>query len=243
MIRLKIRQLKNWCSREIVFIICKVAVRLGLKLVPLSNPTRFSDLLKVIHRQQKLNIIYDVGSNRGVWSQVLKDIIPNAQIYAFEANEIHFPYPLNLFRKSFCVALLDEETVRDFWAIGGTGDSLFKEISSHYDGVVPVKIPTKRLDELINTHNLPLPDLIKIDTQGSELAILRGIGSYLDYVKYILIEVSLRPYNVEGCLISEVLEFLRRKKFEPVAIVEIHTDEQGFIFQLDLLFQNLYLTR
>jgi FkbM family methyltransferase len=58
------------------------------------------------------------------------------------------------------------------------------------------------------------PHFIKLDTQGSELAILEGASDCLDSVIGIEIETELAPMYKEAPLFSEVDAFLRNHDFE-----------------------------
>lgn len=53
------------------------------------------------------------------------------------------------------------------------------------DGAV-VEIPARRLDTLLRAHKLDTPDLISIDTEGSELDVLDGMGTMRP--KYLIVE-------------------------------------------------------
>ena len=54
---------------------------------------------------------------------------------------------------------------------------------------------TSKLDTIIKERNYPLPDLIKIDTQGSELDILNGSSEALKNIKYLIVELQHIQYN------------------------------------------------
>jgi FkbM family methyltransferase len=71
-----------------------------------------------------------------------------------------------------------------------------------------------RLDTLICIHDLPKPDLIWMDLQGSELAALQGLGIFLEYVKFIHTEVTLKPIYTGQDLFPEVNEYLERNGFK-----------------------------
>src|SRR5262249_18706347 len=52
------------------------------------------------------------------------------------------------------------------------------------------------------------PEIVKIDTQGGELAVLKGFGDFLSDVTCIETEVSFRKTYEEQPLIENVMEFL-----------------------------------
>lgn len=56
-------------------------------------------------------------------------------------------------------------------------------------------------------------DYVLIDTQGSELLVLKGFEEYLDNVKWIEVEVSQRPFYHGGVLFPELNSYLNEKGF------------------------------
>jgi hypothetical protein len=77
---------------------------------------------------------------------------------------------------------------------------------------------TKRLDDVVK----PSYDFIKLDTQGSELDIMKGGQKTLDNAKYILIETSVVEYNENAPLKEEIFNYLSSIGFKPLEMVEDH---------------------
>lgn len=57
------------------------------------------------------------------------------------------------------------------------------------------------------------PDVLKIDTQGTELDVLRGAGHLLDSVLAVEMEVEFVPQYLGQALFSEVDQFMRQQGF------------------------------
>lgn len=57
------------------------------------------------------------------------------------------------------------------------------------------------------------PDVIKIDTQGTELDILRGSGRLLDNTLAVELEVEFVPQYIDQPLFSDVDAFMRQQGF------------------------------
>ncbi len=58
------------------------------------------------------------------------------------------------------------------------------------------------------------PDFIKIDTQGTELSILKGAGKLLESVKLIELEIEFNPIYKNQPLFSDVDQYLRKQGYE-----------------------------
>lgn len=73
-----------------------------------------------------------------------------------------------------------------------------------------------RGDEEQQSNNLPIPNVIKIDVEGAELDVLRGLEGVLDSVRVIYCELH-------GIHDDEVREFLRTNQFK----IDANVDETG----------------
>jgi len=71
-----------------------------------------------------------------------------------------------------------------------------------------------RLDSVLDVQ----PDVLKIDTQGYELEILRGAGKLLDGTLAVELEVEFAPLYQDQPLFSELDTFMRSKGFDLIGI-------------------------
>ena len=91
------------------------------------------------------------------------------------------------------------------------------------------------LDNIKNKNNLPNPDLIKIDTQGSEIDILKGAKNTLKKCKLIYLECPIAKSNQNNLNFHNYLTYMKKINYIPQEICEIH-HFHGFLFQIDILF-------
>lgn len=85
--------------------------------------------------------------------------------------------------------------------------------------VIPIEVTT--LDELAEEHRLS-PDVIKVDTQGSELDILQGGVGLVRTAKLIEVEVEFNPQYVGQPLFSDMDLWLRSQGFALLGIRRSH---------------------
>lgn len=187
----------------------------------------------MIDELKKINpkVVFDIGSNNGSWTREMKYHLRNSNFYTFEANKKHGRTSGNHYN----VLLSSDEREIEFYSIAGTGDSYYRENTKHYQSVKPTKMPSRRLDIIIEQDNLTPPDFIKLDTQGSELDILEGLGEYIKDVKCILTEVSFFNYNQGSPKINDYIEFFQENGFYPVSVEQVHKCD-NIVVQLDLFF-------
>ena len=121
--------------------------------------------------------------------------------------------------------------------------SYLKENTKYYNDSIKVKKQTYTLDEVTEEVGKSF-DLIKIDTQGSELDIIRGGLSTVQKSSYIIMEVSILQYNEGAPLFDEVIEYMSSIGFTNHEIIgeNIWMDEdtdnlkKGDLFQVDVIF-------
>ena len=78
---------------------------------------------------------------------------------------------------------------------------------------------------------------LKLDTQGTELSILRAASSALLDAEFVEAELSLVKLYEGGALIDEVISFLDDRGFALVSLEGIDEEpETGQMLQVDAIF-------
>lgn len=197
------------------------------------------DILK--YKGFKPEYIIDVGAHLGKFSIKCRELWPNANINMFEANP-NSEDALRLLNIPYTIALLTDEIGKEYtyymtkkWLLS-SGNSIFKENTSEFDrdNLIEKKLISNTLDNILP--NIEKVDLLKLDTQGSELKILSGAKKIVEKTKYILIECSVYEYNKGGCLIGDIFDFMNKNNFKLQDIIDINYLDEVTLNQLDLLF-------
>jgi FkbM family methyltransferase len=100
-------------------------------------------------------------------------------------------------------------------SIFGPEEALYTHYPALVD-IVPervVSVPSTSLDKYLADRGLSKPDLLKLDTQGSELDILKGAVNNLSAACMIDIEVEFNPIYRGQALFGEVDLFMRANGF------------------------------
>jgi FkbM family methyltransferase len=173
--------------------------------------------LNLVEQWFKPSNILDIGANIGLWQTEAKKAWPDAYIYSIEANTDCEPWLQNLgCDYKICLLTKDENNYNYHKkiyggaenAVHGSGNSIYKEKTLHFvDGEYETEsIKGTTLDSLFEDTSF---DLIKIDTQGSELDIIKGGMDLVSRAKGLLLEVTHEvPYNEGAPLYGEVVRFL-----------------------------------
>ncbi len=194
--------------------------------------------LRTFHRAGvPMKEVWDIGAHDGTWSTRAHRMkyLQNARFTLFEANSIHRK-ALESTGLEFHISVLSSEVSEvEFFATGGSGDSVYLENTHHYHDVSPVTVSTSTLDELASANHLELPDFVKIDVQGSELQVIKGGQHSLSHASLVMCEVSLVEYNIGAPGIMEVTAALLDLGLAPFQIVDLHFHNRA-LTQLDLVF-------
>jgi len=182
-----------------------------------------------------LRVVYDVGARHGDWAKAMRKVLPRSEFVLFEANESCAPVLKQSGFRHFIGVLSSEAKLVDFYASDSTGDSYYKENTPRYDSIAPSPRQTNTLDSLVETHGLPPVDLLKLDTQGSELDILRGGLAALKACSLAYLECPILNYNSGAPTLQAYLDFLGEHGLVPYDFCELHY-AYGALVQVDVLF-------
>jgi FkbM family methyltransferase len=163
-----------------------------------------------------------------------------------EANKNCEPELRKLGSAYHIAALSDKEGTRVFFRNDqkiSSGESFYRERSVFFSDAkcATSEIETTTLDVLFPGRRF---DLIKADTQGSELDILKGGTALCSRASYILLEASVTNYNEGAPLLKDVLVSLDSMNYDLIDIcncayanhaVGKHYDD---LCQVDVLFKN-----
>ena len=176
-----------------------------------------------LNEKQSLNpnIIYDIGSNVLHWSREANKVWKNSKIICFDAlKEVSFLYKEYEYYNYVLSDKNDETKVFYKSLIYSGGSSIFKEnpkinknADKYFNDENSEIVQTYTLDYVVQKYNLELPDLIKLDVQGSELNILKGAKNTLKNVKDIIIELQDVEYNIDSPKKEEVILYLEEQGF------------------------------
>lgn len=164
-------------------------------------------------------VVIDVGANIGNYSKHVLDLRPNSTIFAFE------PHP-KTFSRLF--AELGKSNATLVNAAVGVEDgtlSLYdyhsedgSEHASLYKGVIEVihnaksvehVVPVIAIGRYLEEKGVREIDLLKIDTEGHELEVLKGMVDYIKYSKVKAIHFEFNEMNVVSrTFFKDFLDFL-----------------------------------
>ena len=162
-------------------------------------------------------VFLDAGAHFGETNYTIRSVYPESRVISFEANPNCEPM-LNQHGMEFVICLLgneDKESVPFYINpndVVSTGCSVYKEKTEHFANARTIELPMYRLDTIIPSEIVP--DFLKMDVQGAELAILDGASRILPSIKWVYLEVSFVPCNEGAPLFKEVSDYLYNKGYQ-----------------------------
>lgn len=214
------------------------------------------DVLSILKIGNESFRVFDVGANIGVFTSEVTKLIPAAQVSAFEPfpdaflklsqiSEMSFgrvkAYGVALSDKCGEISLyLNKQSVTNSLLPNDAQSDKYQP--SNYAvpiGTMNVKVDT--LDSFCFDNDIPKIHLLKIDTQGADINVLKGGERLIDTQKIcaILVEVLFVPmYKGQGWF-EDIYGWLISKGFQLVGLYDVaHAEGTHEAKWADALFIN-----
>jgi FkbM family methyltransferase len=196
-------------------------------------------------------ILFDVGANNGNTSiQWVHDT--NNLVYAFEPTPEMYTQieskTVGFGNYTLIKKAVSNYNGKSIFNIAGNADwgcSSLLEFSdksqtewpgrTEFHTTQQIEVDVIRLDSFIEENNIKIIDYLHIDTQGSDLKVLEGLGKYINIVISGVIEAANKPdiLYYGQCTKEECIEFLEDNGFE-ISNVE---SNDPFVNEVNIFFK------
>lgn len=159
-----------------------------------------SFFLKHTFSNYDINSVFDIGANIGDYAITCRELGFKGDILSFEPHPITFNhlkektpkhniklYNIGFSEEAGTLSIYDSST-----SDGSEHASLHKEVLTdlHKRDIIEHKVDIDTIDNFLTTNKIENIDLLKIDTEGNELAILKGANKALSKIKIIHFEFN-----------------------------------------------------
>lgn len=228
-------------------VVSRLLHRAHLSVTRYPVPNSVPWLLRRVLAERTVECVVDVGAHEGEFAQLMRKTVGyRGPIESYEPSAESFgrltevmgrdPHwrghrvamgaaagalPLNVYESSVFNSLrpVSEWTRDRFSGIGASRTEV---------------VDVKRLDAVVEASG---PLLLKTDTQGFDLEVLRGATGLLDQVVALVTELSVRPIYEGAPALPEVLTELADRGFEPIGLVPVSRDSDGLrVIEFDGVF-------
>ena len=195
--------------------------------------------LRELNAKIPLKIVFDIGGHNGETVNLLLKNMRIENIYSFEPSKSSFAILLkatnrlkkrfqdtNIFIENFAIG--NESKKVDFNFLSETSSSTMKPLNENskyfkkkeniFGKLVKEKIIIEQIDfkEYLLKNNIKKIDLLKIDTEGYELEVLKGLKELISNVSIILFEHHYDNMIVKNYTFSDIHKLLTERNFKRV---------------------------
>lgn len=172
------------------------------------------------------SVVIDVGANVGDYSNKIKRYAPAADLYSFEPHPKTFEalkdqslengyeaINVGCGSQSLKTSIYDYESAED---VGTSHASLYEEVINevHLDKARSWPIEIIRLDDFIEEKILGRIRLVKIDVEGGEMEVLKGMKNAISANKIDMIQFEFNEMNIfSRAFLKDIKSLLDRYRF------------------------------
>lgn len=195
---------------------------------------------KFLEKIDDVNNVIDIGAAEGTLPLVYN--FPNANYYLFEPLKLYNDKLISFNKKHniknfeiFNVALSNKVGETDFYHIKEAPISSSVNNPNEYwsgikkDSTEKIKVSVNTLSNFkdkIDFNN----SLIKIDTQGNEIDVLKGIDDVIyDKAKFFILEIAFHKRYETQCTFDDVYMFLREKGYKLAGVIDLNNEVKASV--------------
>ena len=186
--------------------------------------TKEPHTIEWLNEIDKEEVLLDIGANVGMYS-VYAAVVRNATVYALEPESQNYSLlnmnirlnKLDHLIAAYCVGISDKD-IFDYIFMGNltagdanhaVGEPLNWELQNFSDNIAFAQgCITFKIDTLVETNKLPIPDYIKIVVDGFEHKVIKGALETLKNKKIKSVIIELSPHLPEHMESVEILQNL-----------------------------------
>lgn len=181
------------------------------------------------------DVFIDIGANIGYLSAIAAGLVgPTGQVHTFEPVPEYFEKLERLARANPQYSIIANP--RAVGSITGTStiyvtrepgqNTLVPSYKSDGEITRSLEIPVVRLDTYIREKRLNRIALMKIDTEGYEFPVLRGLQNYFEASNHrpaIICEIAPRAYPLTGSTLADLADYMGRLGYAARDLIDAST--------------------
>ena len=189
----------------------------GLGIVVNSNRTEGYFLKHLLSNPGK-KVILDIGGNVGNYAAEIMQLSKDVELYSFEPMPSNFKhleekaakYHFKAYQLA-CGSMNGKIKIYDYAGEGSEHASLLKEVieSVHHKKSIEYEVGITTLDSFVKENNISKIDLLKIDTEGYEMEVLKGVIETIKANNVDIIQFEFNEMNViSRVFLKDFIDFL-----------------------------------
>ena len=223
-------------------ILHRIVGRLGYRIIRVDASTDRGTMQGAFRalkaRGHAFKAVIDIGASTGIWSEALMHHFPYCEYLLIEAQPVH-----EAALREFCARHANAQFV--LAAAGEKAGHIFFDAADPFSGqasyaqtsTANVQLPVTTVDNEVRERKLNGPFLLKFDTHGFELPILKGALDTLSKTEVIVMECYNFRIAPECLTFDEMCRHLADLGFRCIDLVDpMHRPYDDAFWQMDLVF-------
>ncbi len=184
-------------------------------------------------------VILDIGANWGQTAIAYRRYFPEAKIYSFEPFEATFEQLKGNVEHAYQLAMGKDVGVKKFFHYENPATNSLIPLEGVKQQYVEVEAST--VDLFAQEHGIEAIDVLKSDTQGTDLDVLMGAKEMLGAgkVRVVLVEALITPLYEGQCYLHEIMSYMAQMGYTLFDLFECAINEKGAIEFADAMFYQL----
>lgn len=211
------------------------------KFLNKNQVTNTSIVLSLLKEKISPKYIVDIGCGHGEWFSKCNNFFPESKYFLFDGNKLNEKHLSILQTKhsnlSYKICLLSDKIKELKFFNMGYGSSVYEEktnFSRNVELITSSTLEKEFLNQNFDTQN----NIIKLDVQGSEIDILKGLNDKINFFEIIILETSVKEYNKNSPLFIDVINFMNEKNYSLYDIYDLKRlgFDKSILVQFDSVF-------
>lgn len=220
----------------------------GYKIAKLSKyPLQNDDAYIAIKNnfEEKNAVIFDIGVNQGQTSKKMKSVFPQCFVYGFEPSKLCFNYLMENVKieKVFFYnkAVGSSNSFLEFNEYSWSAiSSLLKRADTSSKILETYKVEVITIDDFCENNKITHINLLKTDTEGYELEVLKGATDMMNEnrIQFVLVETFFNENFIGQASFKDIYNYLLLNNFSLTRFYDFEITSEGLANRSDALFFN-----
>lgn len=181
-----------------------------------SDPEKNGEYIILRHELSKGGVVFDVGANVGNWASFALSINPALELHVFEPSKRTFSklisrsWPPNVKLNNIGLGKVEQTLELNIFADNSGMSSVYtRKGIGNAVCIGKERINVTTIDNYCEGNNISLISYIKIDVEGHELAVLKGLKRMLTQSSVQTIQFEYGGCNLDARVyLSDIWDFL-----------------------------------
>jgi len=180
-----------------------------------------------LSKLQPGDVVWDVGASYGIYSLFVGKKFSSIKVYAFEPEQKTFKLLKknldlngidNVIPINYALGDIDGAAILHTSSSANIGTHSLVQRSDYPVLEKGVSVEIRRGDTIVTTGKVDFPTIVKIDVEGSEFIVLKGIEEILSNPKLRLVQIEIHPkiFPLFGSTTEDIYRLMNESKFKVV---------------------------